>query len=317
MSNFLEKVKTTAINTTSTVSYKMHKYAPEINLALGIVAFAGTIVSASKAALEVDGILERHNDRLSRIHEGMEVDEEYKNEGAARRDLIRAYSATVVDFAKHYALTAVLGGLSIAFIVESHKILNQRYLSATAAYTALSEVFKDYRGRVKTEFGDEMDRHFRYGTELNENVEKITDENGKKVTQKTITENIDTSKINTSTAVVFDETNENWDPNPKFNLQWLRAREQMCNDKFKSRGKDGIMVLNEVYEALGFPPTQEGAILGWVRGMGDNRIDFGLYNLDTPGVRRFINGQENFVLLDFNVDGIVWNKLPSRKELPL
>ena len=61
--------------------------------------------------------------------------------------------------------------------------------------------------------------------------------------------------------------------------------------------------MNEVYERLGFEPTKAGQVIGWVKGMGDDFIDFGMYNVSSEATMRFINGNENVILLDFNVDG--------------
>ena len=61
---------------------------------------------------------------------------------------------------------------------------------------------------------------------------------------------------------------------------------------------------------LGFPRTQAGQIVGWVydekNPIGDNFVDFGIYNLDSERARAFVNGYERSILLDFNVDGNVW-----------
>ena len=38
-----------------------------------------------------------------------------------------------------------------------------------------------------------------------------------------------------------------------------------------------------------------------------HNIDFGIYNHHTDEVRAFVNGIENSILLDFNVDGVVYD----------
>lgn len=78
----------------------------------------------------------------------------------------------------------------------------------------------------------------------------------------------------------------------------------MANDRLHARGH---LFLNEVYEALGLPHTQAGAVVGWVVGNGDNFVDFGLYTGEAA--RDFVNGREGSILLDFNVDGIVYDKI--------
>ena len=65
--------------------------------------------------------------------------------------------------------------------------------------------------------------------------------------------------------------------------------------------------MNEVYEMLGIPKTVIGQRVGWVydenNPVGDNFVDFGIYDLYNEKARDFVNGYERTILLDFNVDG--------------
>ena len=58
---------------------------------------------------------------------------------------------------------------------------------------------------------------------------------------------------------------------------------------------------------LGAPRTKAGQIVGWIydekHPVGDNFVDFGIFNIHNPSNRDFINGYEEAILLDFNVDG--------------
>ena len=71
--------------------------------------------------------------------------------------------------------------------------------------------------------------------------------------------------------------------------------------------RKGHLYLNEVYDMLGIPRTKAGQIVGWIydeeHPVGDNYVDFGIYDSNKPRVRDFVNGYERTVLLDFNVDG--------------
>ena len=69
----------------------------------------------------------------------------------------------------------------------------------------------------------------------------------------------------------------------------------------------GHLFLNEVYDALGFERTQAGTVVGWLIGNGgDDFVDFGMYEAVN---NRFINGLERTPLLDFNVDGVIYDKI--------
>jgi hypothetical protein len=71
--------------------------------------------------------------------------------------------------------------------------------------------------------------------------------------------------------------------------------------------RKGHVFLNEVYEVIGFQKTELGQQVGWVydpdNTIGDNQIDFGIFNINNEANRRFVNGLEKSIWLDFNVDG--------------
>jgi len=65
--------------------------------------------------------------------------------------------------------------------------------------------------------------------------------------------------------------------------------------------------LNEVYDMLGIERSSAGQVVGWLReGEGDGHIDFGMFEAVN---RDFVNGWERSILLDFNVDGVIYDKI--------
>ena len=71
--------------------------------------------------------------------------------------------------------------------------------------------------------------------------------------------------------------------------------------------------MNDVYEMIGIPKTKAGQIVGWIydekNPVGDNFVDFGIYDVNNEAKRDFVNGYERSILLDFNVDGNIWDKM--------
>ena len=51
--------------------------------------------------------------------------------------------------------------------------------------------------------------------------------------------------------------------------------------------------------------------MGWIydekNPKGDNFVDFGIYDITKEVNRDFVNGYERTILLDFNVDGPIYN----------
>ena len=107
-------------------------------------------------------------------------------------------------------------------------------------------------------------------------------------------------------ARFFDETVYEWKPDPLMNKCFLDAQQRYANNLLEARGH---IFLNEVYDMLGFQRTREGAVVGWIKnGDGDGYVDFGIYDGNERS-RAFVNGHETSILLDFNVDGTIWDKI--------
>jgi hypothetical protein len=298
-------VKLTAIRNalTSKVGKKLlraQKHAPTILFAAGIVGVVATAVLASRATLKLEDVLDEHEDMMDQIKGAS--DTRY-SEQDRKQDLIVAYIRTSTKVTKLYAPAVIVGLASIAALTGSHVVLNRRNVALTAAYAAVDKAFRQYRERVVTEYGYDKDQELRYGFEEREIVEET--KQGPKTTM------VKKVSINSASmyAKWFDEGNPNWEPSAGRNMMFLRMQQQFANDKLHM---NGYLFLNDVYEMLGLKRTSEGQAVGWVLdgGTSDNFVDFGFEGKqNAEGVRDFINGWNKALLLDFNVDGVMWDKI--------
>ncbi len=276
----------------------LQKNSPSILFGVGVVGVVATAVLASKATLEVEGVLEEHDTNLERIVKAKTL-KEYSEE-AAQRDKILVFAKTTSSLVKLYGPTVISGIITIACLTKSHNILSDRNAGLAAAYAIVDKGFKEYRKRVEKEFGTEKDLEFLHGVEEREYIEE--GKQGHKVVVEKVARREGFPSVY---AKFFDEVNPSWQRNPDYNYVFIKARQQYANDMLKSRGH---VFLNEVYDMLGMERTSAGAVVGWVLGNGDDYIDFGMYD-DRPAARDFVNGREPSILLDFNVDGVVYDKI--------
>lgn len=310
--NWLSKISTSAAKFAGKAEFTIKKNSPEILLGAGIVGFVGTVVLACRATCRADEVLEFHRRKIKDIEDAKEIaDADPEGEMSYdieiyRQDKAIRYLKTTGNLAKLYAPTVAVGALSLACILTSRNIMQKRYLGVVAAYNGLSAAFEEYRKRVRDEYGEGLDKHFRYGTTYEELP--VYDENGKKTKEKEQVEKTETGMVmpTDDSCRFFDSSNPNWDKNPTFSMMWLRGQQNILNDILHTRGH---VFLNEVYDALGFPHTPQGAVLGWIDGEGDNCIDFGLYDQNKENVRRFVNGVDNVIMLEFNHDGVIWDRI--------
>ena len=289
---------------------QLSKQSPHILFGAGIVGFGATIYLASKAVLKLDRHVDNFQENLETVKELYDSAKD-SDEGRAsypkseyRKDLAYLYANSIYDITKMYAPTVIVGTLTIVCLTKSHTILSNRNTALMAAYSVLERSYNAYRKRVIDEFGEDKDREFRYPTK---EIRTLSlDEKGKaveKVETKTLLDQYSTY------ARFFDEMCPDWNRNPEYNLIFLRAQQNWANDLLQARGH---VFLNEVYDMLGIPRSKAGAVVGWVIGHdGDNYIDFGLFNGENSAARDFVNGRERSILLDFNVDGVIYDKIGS------
>ena len=217
------------------------------------------------------------------------------------QDGVVIYTQAALSILKLYGPAIVVGGLSIAALTGAHVTLTKRNTALTAAYVAVERGFRLYRERIVKEFGPEKDREVLWDME-NRNIVEETPE-GPVV--KTILQPGVTSA--SPYTFIFDEKNRNWSRDPGYNQMFLSSQQQYANDLLRSRGH---VFLNDVLDNIGIDRTSEGAILGWIKdGDGDNYIDFGVFEGDRHSGMRFVQGLEPSIWLEFNCDGIVYNKI--------
>ena len=289
----------------------LKKHSPEILVVAGVAGAVTSAVMACKATTKLSGILDESKKEINQIHEYVDehgFSEEY-TEDDSKKDLTIVYAHTGLNLIKLYAPSVILGALSIASILASNNIIRKRNMALAAAYAAVDSNFKDYRKRVIERFGKELDKELKYNVKEKEIEETVVDENGEEtVVKKTV--NTATIKGHSEFAKFFDEQSSCWSKDADYNLMFLKRVQDQANDKLATRGH---LFLNEVYDMLDIPRTRAGAIVGWIydknREDSDGFVDFGLYDnaLNDEAKRLFINGNERSVLLDFNVDGVIYD----------
>lgn len=294
---------------------KIKKYSPEILMVAGIVGTVTAAVTACKATLKVKDVMSEKEELQNDIHKYLENPDVDYTEEDSKKDLTTVYAQTGVKLVKLYAPSVILGGVSIASIVMGQRILKRRNIALAAAYTAVDKGFKKYRANVVERFGERVDKELRYNIKAKEVEKKITDKNGKEKTVKEIQYDIEGNPLENISefARFFDEaTSTEHHKDAEYNLMFLRRQQDYANEVLKAKGH---LFLNDVYEMLGIPKTKAGQVVGWIydekNPNGDNFVDFGIYRLSGNEVyderkRAFVNGYERNILLDFNVDGPIY-----------
>lgn len=278
----------------------LEKNSPSLMFGAGIVGVVGSTVLACRATLKLQDVLE---ETQSNLEKAKTLEHENYSEKDRQRDIAVIHIQAGVNIVRLYGPAIIVGGASIAALTRSHNILTERNAALTAAYAALDKGFREYRARVVDKYGEDQDREFRHGVREVE----IVDEAGKKQVVRRVGDG--TPSVY---ARFFDQaTSTNWSKDPEYNLLFLKSQQTYCNDLLLARGH---LFLNEVYGFLGIPHSKAGAIVGWLVTPGrqtDNYVDFGIWSNPDQKIIDFVNGRESAILLDFNVDGVIYHLIDT------
>jgi hypothetical protein len=287
-------------------AFLMQKSSPGFLLGAGIVGMVASTALACRATLKVEVVLDEAREKLDMTKQAIAEHPGEYSEKDRQRDISLVYFQSGVKVARLYAPAIAVGLFSIAALTRSHYILTQRNAALAAAYTAIEQGFRQYRTRVVEKYGEDQDREFRYGTQEVEIIDPKTKR------KKTVT------RVGPGEPSIyarfFDNSSNSWSKEPEYNFIFLKAQQNYANDLLHSRGH---VFLNDVYDMLGIPRSKAGAVVGWLltrNGSTDNFINFGVFDERSEQARDFVHGFEGSILLDFNVDGVIYDKIDGHRE---
>lgn len=280
----------------------VRKHSPEILMVAGVIGTVAGAVMACKETLELEDVLDECKQEKMELEEQYATCEEY-SEDALKKDQVKLTIKQAVKIVKLYAPSVIMEVTSIGIIFASNDIMRKRNASMAAAYATLNSMYKRYRQNVIESYGEEVDKDMRFGVK-HEKVTEI-DEDGNKVKIDARIVDLDNTALAISDYSRFFQAGcKGFDASSgRYNLLYLKGIQAMFNNKLIA---DGYVMLNDVYRELGFDTIPEGWSIGWVydeeNPIGDNYIDFGLYEARNKN-QRAVNDWEPVILMDFNVDG--------------
>ena len=268
----------------------------------GMVGVCGAGVLACRVTYKDAGkVINEAKEELNTIEEMSETATDKECNKAVKN----VYISTAKKMCKVYAIPVGLGLGSMFLIAWGHGTLRKEYLMVGGAYKALTNDFDHYRDKVKAFVGDEKERNISTMKRPPKTVEVTNPETGE--IEEMV--DVDLEAMPTDRSVFFDETCQPWlecggDPERLKHFLWRLQQEAQ-----EEYDKKGYLLLNWVYKRLDVAETYAGAHCGWLKGMGPDNIDFGIFNIYSTANRRFVNGLEDVVLLTFNDHGYIADKI--------
>jgi hypothetical protein len=296
---------------------KAQKHSPVFLVGLGIVGVGASVVMACRATLKLSDVLAEGEEHLKKVEVTVTDGEDSETKKASFNVRLQ----TAIKIARLYAPTAILFTASVGALAGSHLILSRRNAGLAAAYIGLDGAFKDYRGRVITELGEEKDFEFLHGVHEREIVEEGPNGPEVKIIRGLDQKAMQEMDPETTYGRVFSpllpdgSPNSNWQDVPGQNNFFLEMVQNRLNSLLRLQG---YVFLNDAYDLLGYKKTKAGQVVGWVKnpedGKGDGYIDFGVWRNGVHAGKEWINGHKDAYWLSFNVDGPILDLLddPAR-----
>lgn len=292
-------------------SMVLAKHSPAIALGAGVVGMVGTVILTSRATLKVAPKMEAHKEELFQLKKSTdkniakEIESKGENPGKSefRKGSYILWSRFIRDCARAYAVPVVLGVCSIGLLTTGYKIQSNTITGLTMAYEGLKVTFDKYRAAVVEDQGEEADTKYIVDAQYAA-TEELQARTG------------DSEVYHADNQFVFGfESSSDFNGRASmWNVNFLNDVEAAMNRKLDNQG---VVFLNEVLVALGMDRTPAGQQLGWVKDPDDSShigIDFGWRKLADEITKRHVKNADSSndapeILLDFNYDGVVWDKL--------
>lgn len=303
----LESIKALATSKVARQVLQTQKHSPKILFIAGAVGVVGATVLACRSTLKLSDVLteaEEASAKAVSLHE--KVQGSAYDDQALSKDLTKIKVKTTLEIVKLYAPAVGVMVVSVGALTGSHIILSKRNGALMATYAGLQKAYDEYRQRIANEYGVDIDRKFATGTGDLVVEEKTSD--GK--TKTHVVQTKDGRFGGSPYAALFDESSHKFTREPGKNAMIVGMQQSYANDKLRANGH---LFLNEAYDMLGLPRTPAGAVVGWVyrndseEKNGDNYVSFGIFDGDIERAEAFVDGDEESVWLDFNVDGVIYN----------
>lgn len=223
-----------------------------------------------------------------------------------RRELSNCYLRT----GARYCLTAapaailILGGMG-ACTYAFNKEHNGRMQMTGVAMGYLATLNK-YRKKYADEHGEEAEKKFYYG--VKEEEKEVKDEKGKvkKVKEEGLPKDVDISDFAKFFGKDYSDAATGY---PEADLIFLKNIERAATRKL---ARDKWLTLNEVYKMLELRDgagqrygVKGGNNIGWVYNKDnpeENQVDFGLFNLKKTENKDYINGYNDVILIEPNIN---------------
>lgn len=218
----------------------LKRNSPTILSIVGSIGVITSIISAVKATPKALSLIEDEKEHINKKLE----------QGGWQNRVDKLTTVETIKVAwKCYIPTAIISLSTIACIFRANKLNKNHQAALTSAYILLNNAYKEYKDKVGALLGDDANTYIKKS--MVEDKYKKTD-----------------ISVEGEKQLFYEYNYGEFFERTKMDV--LNA-EYNFNKLFTSKG---YATLNDFYEFLGLPITQEGYIIGWTVQEGYSLVDF-------------------------------------------
>lgn len=271
---------------------------------------------AEKDAAEIEELKKKYSVQFKKMKKGGKKNAsgnnngddgvEYKLTKEGRKAVSRKYAKCIGKYILAAApAVALIGGGCAANIYAHHKEKSGRLQMTGIAMGALASLGR-YRAEMAKERGEEAEKKFYYNVKENEKEE--VDEKGKKKKVKEEFADVDICKSDFAKffGVDYSDAATGY---PEADLVFLKNVERAATRRLRT---EKWLSVNDLYHMLRLKDSagqryavKGGNNAGWVYDKEhpeNNIVDLGLYNLKKTGNHDYINGYNDVILIEPNIN---------------
>ena len=297
---------------TGKAALKIKAKSPTIAIVGGLsLALAGTALLTYRTVKGSSKIAEYKE----KVDDVKDMKDEYSRKEEYKADLFKVRKDFVVEIAKIYGMPIAMVIVGSGGVLYGHHLFKMRNIALMGSNAILQNQADKFSDFIDEKFGEGTADKVRVGVR-DEDIEVMEkDENGKEKKKKVTVRTVERSDSPGDYCLFFDESSPLWHTSSTLNATTIRNAEKMLSKKLRERG---YLFLDEAYEHLMVPIVDErmkciAHSVGWVydenKSADENVVSFRVFDQLGGAKINFVNGYENVILLDPNVQGDVYSKM--------
>ena len=319
------------------------KHAPELLMGGRIILTVGGTVSACKAAVSAQEVLNKYEadekkirEAAAKIREKQDLYTKLQKEDPKKleeckqltdengypmviapneytpRDykleMLKLKATFAKDMGKKFALSIGMFSLALVFDILGYRTVSNRIASLAMTCSGLQQIVKAQQAKIEQLTGINQPNNA-VPVEAT-----VTDENGNETPAHA--ETIELEDLTAPVELFFGEGNPNWSRDRTYNLRWLEGVQTDLNNLLATRT---FVTLNDVGYALDkdrFVPRRSWYVWGWANtGMTYDEIKAGMSYRIRLGIDDPINEGKTEFILRPNIDGFIYADIPEDEGL--